>query len=125
MNNRSKRFNPNKPPPSHHVIDEVSEISSLLRQCHSRNINYDENIVKIEGELTDISDAKIHNNEYLLDDSFMDEEYIPLDGSEHDTNSCLPKNTPKRSCRNMLNHWEVQKIVMLSEITRMAEIILL
>ena len=41
--NRKKRYNPNKPPPSHRISDEAAEVTSLFRQCRSRNINYDEN----------------------------------------------------------------------------------
>ena len=96
LNNRSKRFKPNKPPPSHCVNEECSEISSLVRQSRSRNINYDDNIVKIEGDFTDFSDVSLHNDKYLSDDSVIDEEYIPFDGSERDTNSCLTKKHKKK-----------------------------
>ena len=96
LNNRSKRFKPNKPPPSHHVNDEFSEISSLVRQCRYPNINYDDNIVKIEGDFTDISDVSLHNDKYSSDDSVIDEEYIPFDGMNVIQIHALRKNTPKR-----------------------------
>ena len=96
LNNRSKQFKPNKPPPSHCINEQFSEISSLVRQCRSCNINYYDNIVKIEGDFTDISDVSLHNDEYLSDRSVIDEEYIPFDGSERVTNSCLTKKHPKK-----------------------------
>ena len=123
--NRSKRFKPNKPPPSHYVNEEFPEISSLVRQCLSRNINYDDNVVKIEGDFTDIIGMSLHNDKYLSDHSVIDEEYIPFDGREHDTKSCLLKNIKKRCHQNMLDVWRVTKIVMLLVITRTTVIRLL
>ena len=38
----------------------------------------------------------LHNDVYLSDDSVIDKEYIPFDGSECDTNSCLTKKHTKK-----------------------------
>ena len=76
--------------------EELSEISSFVRQCQSRNINYDDNIVKIKGDVSDISDMSVHNDENLSDHSVIDEEYIPFDETKCDIKTCLKKKHKKR-----------------------------
>ena len=94
--NRAKRFKPNKPPHSHRISEDISEVLSIGRQCRSRDINYDDNIVKIEGDLTDILDRSLHNDEYSSDDCAMDDEYIPYYHRDCDTKPRLQKKQTKK-----------------------------
>ena len=94
--NRLKRLKPNKPPPSHRICDEISEVTSLVRQCRSCDINYDENIVKIEGDISGIPESRLHNNEYSSDESVIDHERTPDNVSDCATKSGIPKKLTKK-----------------------------
>ena len=94
--NRLKRFKPNKPPHSHCITEEISEVTSLARQCRSRDINYDDNIVKIEDDFSDIPDTSLHNDENSSDESVIDHEYTPDDLRDCVTKSCIQKKQTKK-----------------------------
>ena len=89
--NRLKRFKPNKPPPSHCICDDISKVTSLLRQCWSCDINYDENIVKIEGGFIGIPDTRLHNDKYSSDESVIDHEYTPDNACDYVSKSGIQK----------------------------------
>ena len=96
--NRLKWFKPNKLPPSHRICDEISEVTSLVRQCRSCDINYDENIVKIEGDFSGKPNSRLHNNEYSSDVSVIDHEHTPDNVSDCVNKSGIPiKQTKKKS----------------------------
>ena len=90
--NRIKRFNPNKPPASHRISDDVAEVTSLVRQCRSRDINYDEKIIKIEGDFSDVPDTILNISDESSDDSGTDDEHIP----ENDGDTIKKKFIQKR-----------------------------
>ena len=95
--NRLKRFNPNKPPPSHRISDEFSEVTSLVRQCRSRDINYDEKIIKIEGDFSDVPDTILNIDEDSSDDSGTDDEHIPDKVGDTIKKTSIQKRKKKRN----------------------------